>query len=802
MANAKSFSTSVIITIGIVMGALVATFNLNYQILQAPLPYPSENTLNVIQGNVYNKGQIRTENAASIPSLKEMYRKKYDYFQQQALFTYGEDVLRNLPHSPMLKTAYVTPEFLEILNAPLVLGRKFNMDEGMNSNVPVAIISYNTWMNVFEKNADILNKTLRFNDTSFNIIGVTASNFVEPEIKRKGVETQVWLPWDYNLASPYMRKAWNGISKLHGMLVNIKDTSRIAQISQELTNTYNARYAEELSGRSFFKDKTISFELVTLRTSIVGDSTKLALYLFVGALSITLIATVNVLNLFLSRAAANQKILAIKAALGAQPLTIFQSIFIEVLVLMTIASILSLFLSFGCFELLKIVSLNQLPLLNELTVDLSSVIFSLGCALFLTIVLSLIIHGHIKYKALNCYLQSSGKGTSIQISKLTREALIASQIALTGVILFISLQLFMNSAEYLNKPLDFKIDNLTQVVVNLGTGKDDPINQIQANSLALRKELENHPKVKKASSTYGFPMSATGQLPDRSGWSLQPDKSTQKRSAWISADENYLEILGLEFIAGRNFTYEEVYSKDRVIIINEALERKIDPNGSVLNKMLYWASSPREKKPFKVIGIIKDFELIGKSPPFVFLPSYGGRYPEFLIELQPNQTIDNAELNQIIAKIDNRYKVASQLKMEEAYDILMADETLTVWLSASLAILAVFLAAIGIFGVVSYNVEIRKFELGVRMALGANNRNIYMQMLSNNFKPAACGLAISLPLYASLWFWGDLKTYLSSINVAAWALSVLLIVLLLASTTLLSVWKVLSKKPIYALRNN
>ena len=747
------------------------------------------------------QGKVSINNALSMPSIVEMYGKKHSFFQQQGLFTFEQDIIRSMDDTPLVKTAYVGHEYLQLLNAPLAMGRLFNENEAVNNKTPVAVISYQAWASIFSKDPQVLDKSLQFGEVDFKIIGVLAENFIEPQIKRKSDLTQVWLPWDFNLASNNMRFAWNGMVREHGMLVKVAPNTDLQKSALELTNYYNARFKEEMADQSFFVNHGIEMRITPLRQAIVGDNKDLAMYMFLGALAVVLIATANIVNLVLSRLVFKQRTMAIHASLGAQRSDIFYDLFIEVFTLMFSASMVSLIVAIGGFEVLKTVSAESLPRLSELTINLQSILFAIGSALVLTLLISALVSRQINYRQLNSLLKSSGKGAGIQISQRVRQTLIVAQVALTGLVLMISIQLLGKAVGHITKPLDFKSENMVELILNTGLKGNQSTVEIQTDVRAIRDELINHPNIISASVAHDFPISSYGALPAFSGWSIHEDKTNRHRSAFIAADENFIDMLGLEYIAGGGYSAEDVVDKNKVVVISDALARKIQADGDLLGKKIFWASSPYQKEPFEVVGIFKSFTLLSEEPlPYVFIARSGSRFPKLLVEYKGEQPPSNAELNQLMAKVSNQYKVAETLTLEKAHEVLVAKDTLTAWLTATLSIFAFALSAVGMYGVLSYNVQIRKYELGIRMAIGARPNTIFIEMLKDNFKPATVGLVLAFVVFALLWRFGSLEEHLVDVSFVAWTLAIIAIVKLTALTTLASVWQIISQRVIMALR--
>jgi len=189
--RAKGYVVTIVLTLGITLGALVAMFNLNYQILAAPLPYPEADQLYVFQGQRFEHEVLSFAKRTPYPLLIESYQKEDEHFSHKALIAYGIDVERNLLSAPSMNIGAVTPEFLPMLQAPLALGRYFNETEGLNTMAPVAILSFSSWTQFYGKDPSVIGKTANFKGVEFKIIGVLAERFVEPALFAQDWQTDI-----------------------------------------------------------------------------------------------------------------------------------------------------------------------------------------------------------------------------------------------------------------------------------------------------------------------------------------------------------------------------------------------------------------------------------------------------------------------------------------------------------------------------------------------------------------------------------------------------------------------------------
>ncbi|WP_462183182.1 ABC transporter permease [Pseudoalteromonas maricaloris] len=208
LSRVKGYSAAIILTLGITLGALVAIFMVNYQLLSAPLPYDNQDRLFISKGSSFRDSEIKLSDTSPYPALIDAYSFKDTDFEKKALINFNVDVIRNFPASPRVNLSYITPEYLDMIQTPFALGRNFNAQEGLGAKAPVAVISYEAWDKLFNKRQDTIGQTLRFGEVNFKIIGVTAKNFVEPELVSVGRLTDVWLAWDFNLTEEGWRHSW------------------------------------------------------------------------------------------------------------------------------------------------------------------------------------------------------------------------------------------------------------------------------------------------------------------------------------------------------------------------------------------------------------------------------------------------------------------------------------------------------------------------------------------------------------------------------------------------------------------
>ncbi|MEN0039569.1 MAG: ABC transporter permease [Cellvibrio sp.] len=799
LANARGYATTIVLTLGITLGALVAMFNLNYQLLAAPFPYPDADKIIVFKGERFHQGESFKDRGAPYPSWVATYLQPSDKLKRKALVFYTDSVERRLPDSPVLMTANVTPDFFNLFDVPMILGRRFNQEAELYAMEQVAIISYNTWQRIFQLDPEVLGKTLNIMEMEFKIIGVTAPDFIEPELRKPGLETDLWLTFDYTEFPVSERNNWNTSLTATYMVALPEEEYSLNAIEHEISTQGATLFKQEAASTNTPQDN-IAFKLFSLNDFVLHTASKQSLLMLAGVMLLVLIASTNVINLILARAANKERTMAIQAALGAQPVHIFREILSEILLLMMAACALSIVVACGLLQALKVAADGFMPRLHELHLNGQTIVFAVVVALALAFLFAALVSRQINYRALNHILQSSGKGTGLQISKRARSLLILSQVALTGILLAVSLQVFVQSMREIHKPLGYEIKDQLQARLSVATlrGKVSS-DEIRTMFVGLQQELSSRADVESVGLSTGSPVSYNSPF---SQFLLTEFGGEHKILTHPNfCDGSYLEILKIPLVAGRYFTNAEAREHARVIVVNESLARTLQPDGNVLGKIVY-RNGDTNPQGLEIIGVVKDLQIPVRGESLRFFQASVSDSPEVLIKMKPGKTLSAIEINQAAAKFHSQLKLFNLRTTELALNVLTANQKTAAYITAVLALLAFFLAAIGIYGVLSYSVRLRRFELGIRIAIGARPGSIVLRVFQDNLMPVVAGLISAFAVLLMLWIWGQQTSYSLDSSVLGWALPSALILLLAAAASLLSVWSLIRQPASEVLRSN
>ncbi len=763
------FVTTVVTTMGTTLGALLCILTLAYLLIFQPLPYPQQARLYNVEHAVSDKSGEVNARSFTYPSLIHLY-KNQEVFEQSAIIQYSRDVLTSLPHQPTMNIGYVSPEWFELLGTKLALGRLFEQTESLDTHNPVAILSYKTWQDEFSGSSEILNKKVNFSGVSFRIIGVIDKDFIEPQIHETGRNSAVWLPWDYNQDNR-IKDSWGNISGALTFVGKLKNDININQAEQIITPLINGAWKSNVTDIPFFSGWNIKMEIESFQQVILGESQNTVYLLLAGVFGLIVIACANIANLFMSRTAEQQRQLAIYAALGAKKSHLFKGLLAESGLLMAMSVIVALVIASLGFYILQHFLDQVLPRVNELSINsttlISAVLFATIFALFFAGLSSKMIN----YKALNSILQSSGKGTGIQVSKKIRQFLIVSQVAIATVLVFANASLFKESVNTINDPIGFSVNDMMHLSLSVSAEDFPPRDELEPLMTEFRSKLSQLPQVDEISVTT-TPLNGFGL------WTLTSVKDNVHYTPESkSADEKIFSMLDQTLLEGDFFSKADIKNRARKFVINDVFAKKINPNGSALGMQI----SSGRGDPFTIIGIVKGIKLPGRSDIPNRAYSTGSlANSSMTIKLKPNQILTREQVVKVLKEVSSLFAIFELDNLEETQKKQLFAQYTTAITTAVLAIITLFLASIGLYGILSYGTQMRRFELGTRMAIGAKRKHLICMIIKDNASVIILGIISSIIIMLALYigYSEALASYITPALIPIFIVTLLAIILL------------------------
>jgi len=794
LLRVPGFSVTVIGTLAITLGALICIFTLNHMLLVKSLPYPDAENLLVLQ-HTYTEDGVDYSGAQTAPGMISLY-KKQKVFAEMALMRDQKLLIADHPERPNSLVNFITPEYFSLLKPKMHLGRTINEKEGFDRHQAVTVLSYDVWKKWYNSDKDIVGSKTMLGNVSFKIIGVTAPQFSAPA-NRYNQAIEFWVPWDYQrLDVNNWGVMTRGLTALIKLKSGISEQQAIASLSPVLNDGYQA------SGNAL-KGYTAEITLTSLKDIIVGDSTKIALLLLSGVVALLLIATSNVTNLFLSRAAEKQRTMAIQAAMGAKPAHLFTSMFAESLLLCTTAGLLGLLVAGWGFVLLAELASTQLPRIAELNIDSVTLLFTTFIVLLLSIIFAKLSSNVVKYDDLKTQLQSSGKGSGLQISKKIRNALIITQVTLASLLLVGTSVVIEKALSTILHPLGFNEKDVSYLRVARPKGFEGYAEQnlIELNLLTLniKKALNHLPEVIQVSRSLE-PIIEIGSF------NMSLEDVDGKRLGSFNAnmvDHNYFDLIELPLVKG-NFFAEQKDPRYFIteIIISEALAKHLFPNKDPLGEILQIQAT----QPLKVVGVVKDYYTPGRGSDYsyqrYYLPYAVFSDLGFDIKLKQGATLDKKALLPLLHAIDPKLRIQELSSHSEMHATLIYKHKLTAGITIVLALLALLLAAAGIYGVLNYSTQMRRYELGIHLAMGAKTHRIKNMVIKESIQPIFYGIVVSTVLTVLLYLvTRQFMTEELEFNVIAILSTLPIMILVSFIACYLPVNKVVNEDPVKALRN-
>lgn len=777
-----SFSLTVIATLAVTLSALAVVLNINYIVLTKPLPYPEAEKLIVTDQSETINGD--TQYGYQILSAQFHIYQDKTYIDQMALLQDFGGKLKDVANEPYIDGLQVTPEYFELLDMPMFHGRYLNAQEGINEQQRSMVLSYQTWLEHFKGDMDIIGQQTRLGNEQYKIVGVAAPEFEAPQVFGN-YRLQAWVSFHQEVSTT---SHWDSITSGINGIAKLKPGISIEQASASLGQQINELY---LGLDTVAPDTSIGGQFMPLKAKIIRDSDEMAFILLAGVITLLFIAVTNITNLFFSRAAEKQRLMAIQAAVGAQPKHLFTGMFAESLVLITTAWLLGVVLAGWILVWLQSDLQYMFPRMQNLTLDTVTLLTS-GCiSVLIAFVLAKLSVRQINYAELVNDLHVSGKGTGAQISSKTRNALVATQVSLATILLMGATAILSPVYERLIKPVGFETDSVYQLRVDSGNVEEGSF----AYSQQIKQALVNLAEVEDAARTLATPLAM--------GWANYLYDEDNNMLGIVSTgmvDNNMFSVLGHTLIEGRTFL--EIMQEDAIpeeIIISESLARRLFKGESAIGKTLQAA----QNEPLTVVGVVDDIYVPDRGLDYAkeryYMPYPGGQL-EFTLKL--NGSLNRTKLLNILQSINPSFSISRFNSIDSRIEARLREAKLIAILTLTLVALAMCLAGAGIYGVLSYSVQMRRYELGIRLSLGAHTNKLITMVVKQSMVPVAIGIAIGLVLSLVAHLIGSqIWVYQLRADFLSFLFALPLMGFVAATACYWPVKKVISADPIKALRN-
>ena len=728
LRKSPGFTVVAILTLALGFGANTAVFTVVNGVLLRPLPFPDPGRLFLIS---YQSKDGPSESQPGLYDTNYLeYQRHNQAFDKIATFNEDSAALTGTGEATRVPTALVTSSFFSVLQVNPMLGRTFLPEEEQPGKNRVAVLGDRIWRSRFGADPNILGKRITLDGASYSVIGVMPTSFTYPH------EAALWLPLDVG-GDPHNTYTRAVIGRLRPSVSQQQALAELEAIAKHWP-----------PGPGDGRESMVA-EVLPMKDLLVGKIRR-SLLIFMGTVAfVLLIACANVANLLLMRGTSRQREFAVRNALGASRWRVIRQLLTESTLLSLGGALGGILVAIlGVPALLALAPIAGVPRPEEIHIDGFVLAFSLGLGAFIGILFGLVP----AFRATGLRVRDAlglGGPTATAHRQRLRSLLVISEIAMALVLLTgagLMLKSFM-----LIRAVDpgFRTENILTMTVDLPEASYPTAPTIQAFHADALAKLSSLPGVVAAGAVNWMPLQP---LLARGDFNL--DGGRKRPRGFIVAkpavSPDYFRVMGIRFLHGRGFTEQDDSSAPGVAIVSQSVARTLWPGEDPVGKRITMEDEPKPKDWLTIVGVVDDVRqqsLTEPPMPAIYQPYKQVARPFFLSHI--SFVVRTAEKPQSVAaamraalnSVDHNQPV-SIATLTDLLDATTAETWFQTRLISAFSIVALFLAAIGIYGVLAYAVTERTREIGIRMALGAKKGDVILMLLKRTLLLVVAGVAV------------------------------------------------------------
>jgi putative ABC transport system permease protein len=781
----RGFSTTAIMTLAVCLGANVAIFTIVNSVLLRPLPVPESERI-VFISNQYPGAGVPDIWSVGVPDYLDRRRQMTNVFEGDAMLR-PEDQTVDVNGTPeRMKGMRVTPSMFPLLRISPAIGHAFAEADGELGNEQKVILSYGLWQQLYGGNKEVVGKDLRINGRPKTIVGIMPRDFifVDPKVR-------LWLPAAFNERekSDDSRHSnnWSEIARLRPGA-----TIQQAQAQVDAMNAANLERFPQF--KQFLINAGFHTQVRWLQDVLVRNIKSMLYLLWAGAAFVLLIGGVNIANLALARANVRRKEIATKLALGGSRLQVARSLLVESVILAVAGGAAGLVFGAAVLRSLGAIGLDEIPRAAEIHFSWVVILFALATSVVAGILIGLVPVAHLYRIKLSTVLREETRtGTGGTRSRAMRRGLVVAQVGLACVLLIGAGLLLASFRKLLAVDPGFKSEGVITISTALPQVKY-PRDKWGPFMNRAVEALRTLPGVRSAGATTSIPFGG-GVNKDvilAEGYRMSPGESViAPMQVMVSA--GYFETMATPLKRGRYFNERDTPDTLQVAIVDERLARKFWPGQDPIGKRMYQPGDDDltkitdKTKFWTVVGVVADVQLVdltGEEQPVgtYYFSLDQSPAPRFTLAIKT--TMDPAALTKTLraemAKIDSDIPLFDMRTLDERTQLSLRQRRAAMILGLAFASVALFLSAIGIYGVLTYLVTQRTREIGIRIALGSSSSSVFNLVIREGMFLVTIGLVLGLAVAVGL------RTYFQSQIFGVRALEPSVISLVIASLIMIA----------------
>jgi putative ABC transport system permease protein len=741
LVKSPVFTIIAVVTLALGIGANTAIFSVVDTVLLRPLPFPNPDQLAMIWTIIPRSGDEL--NPHSYPDYVD-YREQSRSFGAMAAYTGTTSTLRTDQDSQLLRGLAASADIFRVLEAAPFIGRGYTREEDAPGAPRVVVIGYGLWQRAFGGDRQIVGKQIKLSAEDYTVVGVLPPGWKFPV---QGKETGFLLPLARFISPEALQQ--RGAHYL-SVVARLNDGLSVREAHSEL-QTIAARLAQQYPGSNAGRGAKV----ISLRNDIV-DAARPVLLILLGAVGLVLlIACANVANLLLARAATRQHEIAIRAALGASRTRIVRQLLAECFLLSVLGGSAGMLLGWWGVDLLATFPPKDLPRFEELRINASVTAFTLILAILSTFVFGLAPALQISAFNLQNALQEGAKAATRGVhSQRWRNAFVVIQVAISLVLLAGAGLLIKSFWNLRGTDPGFDASRVQTVSLSLPKIRYRETEQATQFCERLLAMLAVVPGVEAVGA--GNPIPFGGGTWTRAFTIVgqpAPPSGQERAAERMNVDGNYFTAMKIPLRVGRTFSSRDGKDAPLVVVINETFARQFFQGVNPLGQELIMGTDPADPNPRReIVGVVGDtrHNALAQPPvPEMYLPFQQQEgTPQYLdVVLRtsaPNPAGLDAMIRNAVHAIDRELYVPKVQPLSKMLSASLAQPRFNMSLVGLFACVAMILAAIGIYGVIAYNVAQRTKEIGIRMALGAQRRDMLQMVLWQSFSLVGIGLLAGL----------------------------------------------------------